>query len=219
MDPAILLPLRAGFRPDTPAPEKLAVGLPALDDLTGGFARGAISEIAGPESSGRVTLVHSLLAASTQKLEICAYVDTSDSFDPCSAAAAGVALPQLLWVRCGHHAERAFKAVDSLLHAGGFGVVVLDLCRVPDNVARRIPLSYWYRFRRAVENTPTILAVLERDPLAKACASLILDLKRKQAVWSGAPGFHLLRAIDIEAACRKPTRSHIAALRAAALST
>jgi hypothetical protein len=219
MNPAILLPLRTGLRPDSPAPEKLTLGHAALDNLTGGFPRGTISEIAGPESSGRVTLVHALLAASTQKREICAYVDASDSFDPCSASAAGVALAQLLWVRCGHHAERAFKTADALLHAGGFGVIVLDLCRVPDGVARRIPLSYWYRFRRAVENTPTILAVLERDPLAKSCASLILDLKRKQAVWSGASGFHLLRAMDIEIACRKPARSQVAALRAAALSS
>ncbi len=167
---------------------------------------GGITEVAGPESSGRTTLLHALLASATGKLEVCAYVDTDNAFDRCSAAANGVVLSQLIWVRCDHHAEHAFKAADLLLHAGGFGVVVLDLSRTSDSMLRRVPISYWYRFRRAIENTPTILALLEREAQAKSCATLILELKRKQALWAGAPGFHLLREVEIEAGCRKPFR-------------
>jgi RecA/RadA recombinase len=117
-------------RPALKTPEFLSSGLPSLDRIIQGFPRGAISEIAGPESSGRATLVHSLLASAMAKLEVCAYVDAADAFDPQSAAAAGVLLPQLVWIRCGHDAEHALKSADLLLHAGGFGVVVLDLCRV-----------------------------------------------------------------------------------------
>ena len=95
-----------GLRPDAKIRECLPTGIASLDAMFSqgdalltqgqGFPRGAISEILGPESSGRTTLVHSLLAASTAQLEICAYVDTDDSFDPVSAAAAGVALRPLL---------------------------------------------------------------------------------------------------------------------------
>ncbi|MGP0076004.1 MAG: hypothetical protein ACLPWF_29145 [Bryobacteraceae bacterium] len=211
-----------GLRPDTQPRECLPTGLDALDALltqgqTQGFPRGAISEILGPESSGRTTLVHSLLAASTAQQEICAYVDTDDSFDPVSAAAAGVALSQLVWIRCGHNAGHALKATDSLLHAGGFGVIVLDLCQVPARVWNRIPISYWYRFRRAIENTPTILTLIEQHPIAKSCATLILDLDRAKTVWTGAPGFSLLREVEIEAASRKPVRAASAQIKARAL--
>jgi len=217
MNPNAALPTTLGFRPEARIRETLPTGLASLDQLIDGFPRGAISEIIGPESSGRATVIHSLLAASTTKYEICAYVDTDDSFDPVSAAAAGVALSQLLWIRCGHNAGHAHKAADALLHAGGFGVVVLDLCQITSRIANRIPISYWYRFRRAIENTPTILALVEKEPLAKSCASLMLEMKRKKAVWKGAPGFELLRGVELEASARKPVRPATANFQAKAI--
>jgi hypothetical protein len=206
-----------GLRPDARIRECLPTGIASLDALAGGFPRGAIAEILGPESSGRTTLVHALLAASTAHREICAYVDTDDSFDPVSAAAAGVALSQLVWIRCGHNAGYALKAADSLLHAGGFGVIVLDLCQVTPRISNSIPISYWYRFRRAIENTPTILALAEKEPLARSCASLMLELQRKKIAWQGAPGFELLRGVELEAASRKPVRPATAAFKARSL--
>ena len=217
MNPNAALPTTLGFRPEARIRETLSTGLASLDQLIDGFPRGAISEIIGPESSGRATVIHSLLAASTSKYEICAYVDTDDSFDPVSAAAAGVALSQLLWIRCGHNAGHALKAADALLHAGGFGVIVLDLCQVTPRIANRIPISYWYRFRRAIENTPAILALLEKDSLARSCASLMLEMKRKKAVWKGAPGFELLRGVELEASARKPVRPAAANFQAKAI--
>src|SRR6202167_6266153 len=204
-----------GLRPDAKIRECLPTGIASLDALVEGFPRGAISEILGPESSGRTTLVHSLLAASTAQLEICAYVDTDDSFDPVTAAAAGVALSQLVWIRCGHNAGHALKAADYLLHAGGFGAIILDLCQVSPRIANRIPISYWYRFRRAIENTPTILALVEKEqPLAKSCASMMLETKRKKTAWIGKPGFELLREVELEAVPRKPVRPLTASFRA-----
>ena len=138
----------------------------------------------------------------------------SDSFDPVSAAAAGVALSQLVWIRCGHNAGHALKAADYLLHAGGFGAIVLDLCQVPARISNRIPISYWYRFRRAIENTPTILALAEKEPIARSCASLMLDIQRKKTIWTGAPGFSLLREVEFEAVSRKPVRPAAAQFKA-----
>ncbi len=121
--------------------------------------RGAISEIVGRPSSGRTALLHAILAESLNRGEICAFIDCADSFDPATARNNGVALERLLWVRCGQKPDRALKVADWILHGGGFGVVVLDLCDAPPETLRRIPLPWWYRFRRAVESTPSILAI------------------------------------------------------------
>ncbi len=194
--------------------ETLFTGLSSLDAITGGFPRGAISEITGPDSSGRSTLANTLLAAATARQEICALVDTHGAFDPAAAAASGAALSQILWVRCGGNAELAFKCADALLHAGGFGVVALDLCHLSPRAANRIPLSYWFRFRRAVENTPTILTVLSNAPQAKSCASLLLELHHRNPTWPGAPGFQIFRGMEIAVTPRKPVRPREAAFQA-----
>src|SRR6202166_4794001 len=84
-----------------PAPEMVSSGIPAIDALTGGLPRGCLTEICGPPSSGRTTLILAALAAATRRGEFCVVVDASDALDPHSAAAAGVELDRLLWVRCG----------------------------------------------------------------------------------------------------------------------
>src|SRR3984957_6040834 len=84
-----------------PAPEMVSSGIPAIDALTGGLPRGCLTEICGPPSSGRTTLLLAALAAATRRGEFCVVVDASDALDPHSAAAAGVDLDRLLWVRCG----------------------------------------------------------------------------------------------------------------------
>src|ERR1700675_3836132 len=72
-----------------PAPEMVSSGIPQLDLLTGGLARGCLTEICGTASSGRTSVL--LLARG----------DASDAFAPASAAAAGMEMSRLLWVRCG----------------------------------------------------------------------------------------------------------------------
>src|ERR1700694_6187683 len=84
-----------------PAPEMFASGIPQLDSLTGGLARGCLTEICGTASSGRTSVLLLALACATQRGEVCALVDASDAFDPASAAAAGMEMSRLLWVRCG----------------------------------------------------------------------------------------------------------------------
>ena len=167
------------------APELVATGMAAVDELTGGLPRASLTEISGPPSSGRTALELALLASLTAKGEACALVDAEDSFDPASALAAGVELERLLWVRCGG-LEQALRATDLLLGAGGFGAVVLDLADVPARRAQRVPLSYWFRFRRAVEGTSTVLALIDEEPCAQSAAALALRLENEGAGWSAA---------------------------------
>jgi hypothetical protein len=75
-----------------------------------------------------------------------------------------------------HRIEQVLRATDLLLESGGFGLIVLDLADLPIQSARRIPLTTWFRFRRAVENKPTILLAIEQHPIAGSCSSLILQL-------------------------------------------
>ena len=204
------------------APATLATGIAALDELTGGIPRGALTEICGPASSGRTSVLLSLMARMTQAREVCALVDTTDSFHPHSAAAAGVDLKRVLWVRCSDsrkvkseicnlqsnkhigdsklckfqitnypssvnaysrrraslsRVEQALKATDLLLQGGGFGLLVVDLADVAPDAARRVPLTSWFRFRRAVEHTPTALLVIEEEAFAKSAAGLVLKMK------------------------------------------
>src|ERR1700681_3420038 len=84
-----------------PAPEMVSSGIPQLDLLTGGLARGCLTEICGTASLGRTSVLLFALARATQRGEVCALVDASDAFDPASAAAAGMEMSRLLWVRCG----------------------------------------------------------------------------------------------------------------------
>jgi len=169
-----------------PSPEWVCSGIPDVDQATGGLPRGCLTEIFGPASSGRTSLLLSILAQSTEREEVCALVDAEDAFHPASAAAAGVRLDRLIWVRSAHNAEHALKAADLLIQGGGFGVVALDLGDTPPAIARRISLTSWFRLRRAVENTPTVLIAVSRQSNAKTCASLQLECARERAEWSGA---------------------------------
>jgi hypothetical protein len=191
---------------EKPAVEVFSTGIAEVDAAiaretgTGGLPRGALSEICGAGSSGRTSLMISVLAQVTggSRREFCAVVDASDAFDPASAENAGVDLSRVLWVRCGtssgnrtaalNSLEKALKVTDLLLQSGGFGLVAVDLGDIAPEVARRVPLTSWFRFRRAVENTPTALVILEQEPYAKTCASLVLQVKAAQARWSSLLG-------------------------------
>ena len=163
--------------------ETLSTGVSDIDASTGGLPRGAISEIFGPASSGRTSLMYSMLSYATRHEETCALVDTNDVFAPTAATEAGVDFDRLLWVRCAGNLENAFKAADLLLHAGGFGLVILDLGDVAGKDARRIISSWWYRFRRTVEDRPTVLAVISEEACTRSCAAVTLELNGA-AEWS-----------------------------------
>jgi len=160
----------------------VATGIPEIDALTGGLPRGALTEIFGPACSGGTSFLFSALGARTGHDEACALIDGSDTFDPCSAAAAGVDLKKLLWVRC-HSIDQTLRASDLLLQSGGFGFIAVDVSDISPKLVRHVPLDSWFRFRRTVEDTPTILLLLSRESNAKTCASLVLQLQGQAVHW------------------------------------
>jgi recombination protein RecA len=94
--PAALSPAARVVRPVA------GTGIRAIDEpLDGGLPLGAITEITGEESSGRSTLALSYIGRRTREGKVCAWIDASNALRPESAAAAGVDLGRLLWVRCG----------------------------------------------------------------------------------------------------------------------
>ena len=180
-------------------PLTVSTGLAALDALTGGLPRGALSEITGPASSGRTGVMLAALAEATRRREVCALVDASDSFDPVSAATAGVELERLLWVRCSERSslpsrkdqspraalgrlEQVLKVTDLLLQGGGFGMVVLDLGDIPTESARRVPLTSWFRFRRAVDARRLCCCLSNRNLAHKPALPLSCDWSAKRYV-------------------------------------
>jgi hypothetical protein len=127
-------------------------------------------------------------------------VDASDAFDPESAAANGVALRQLLWVRCNDvptpssktskktwtRLDQALRATDLLLQAGGFAAIVLDLGDIAPEYAGRIPLATWFRFRQAAERTRCCLIVLGQSAFAQSSAAVALQCEALQPETAGS---------------------------------
>jgi hypothetical protein len=170
--------------------ETVSCGIPEIDQLAGGLPRGGLTEICGPPCSGRTSLLLAALAARTAQGEACALVDGRDGFDPQAAQAAGVRLEQLLWVRC-RDIEQALRATDLLLRGpigagrgGGFGMIAVDLADIEPRTVRGVPLNAWFRFRRAVEDTPAVLLLIEQESNAKTCASLVLRMQAEEALWT-----------------------------------
>ncbi len=215
--------LAPGLFPVQKTPDFISTKVAEVDVLLKGFPRGAITELFGPASSGRTTLLHAFLHSATQAGEYCALVDASNSFDPESAGNSGVTLNQLLWIRCKEsndklRMEKALKCVDLLLHGGGWGGVVLDLGDISPQWVRRLPISYWYRFRRAIESTPTVMVVVEREPYVRACASLAIELQPERPDWKGAhPDFRVLYGAEVRIAPKKPVIRDSTVFRASAL--
>ena len=165
--------------------EVISTGLCEVDFfIGGGLPRGSITEVFGPASSGRTSFMLSALAHATERQEVCALVDTNNAFDPKSASQAEINFERLFWIRCANNLEHAFKSTDLLLQGGGFGLIVLDLGDVAAKDARRVISSWWYRFRRTLEATPTALLVIAEESCVRSCATLALELKQETWLWS-----------------------------------
>lgn len=190
---------------DLPAP-----GVPfevqALDTyLHGGLPAGQLSEVVGPASSGRTTLVWQWMAAATRRGDTVALIDTFDRFDPASATAAGIHLTRLLWVRgqaisktagaidpvwlpgvrtvegpgtmVERTLDRALKALNLVLQSGVCPVVVLDMADVPATVLRRIPYTTWLRVQRVIEGSDTTCVLIAPEPLARSAGGVTLNVQ------------------------------------------
>jgi hypothetical protein len=165
-------------------------GVDALDQrLGGGLPRGHLSELIGSRTSGRLSVLLAMLAAATQRGELVAVVDALDMLDVASAAAAGVVLDRLLWIR-GHVVinpglcrdlnqramEQAIRALSLVLQAGNFGLVALDLAEAPVDAVRRLPFTTWLRLQRMTEGSQTIAVLVGSAPMARSSAGLTIKL-------------------------------------------
>jgi recombination protein RecA len=182
--PSALTPLQRVPSPVAPT------GIREIDALLhGGFPVGALSEIVGPECSGRTSLALTFVACMTQESKVCAWVDVSDALHPESAAALGVDLSRLLWIRCGvthstaplrklwSRLEQGLKVSDLLLQAGGFSCIVLDMGSLPAEYALRVPLATWFRFRAAAERLQAHVLLLTQHACSRNSAGLVLRLE------------------------------------------
>jgi hypothetical protein len=165
-------------------------GWPDLDaPLGGGLRRGHLSEIVGQRSAGATTLWLAMAAAATARGEVVAFIDTHDRFDPVSAEAAGVDLSRLLWVRETGQAERALKAMNLVLQAGGFGLVAFDLADVHGPALRQFPHTTWMRIARIVEGGLTVAVLLGAEHIARSPGGATITLERGSAraaaEWAG----------------------------------
>ena len=176
----------------------VSTDIAALDRcLRGGLPRGQLSELVGPRSAGRTTVLLQMLAAATRRGEVVALVDTFDRLDVASAVAAGIALDRLLWIRGAaisrteagddlrdRTLDRAVKALNLVLQAGGFGIVAIDLADVPAAAIKRLPFTTWLRVQRAVEGSDTACLLVGPEPLARSAGGLTLTLTARPA-WAG----------------------------------
>jgi hypothetical protein len=186
-------------------------GITALDArLGGGFPRGQLSELVGPRSSGRTSVLMRMMAAATARGELVALVDALDRFDVASGAAARIDFERLLWIR-GHVVanpglcrdlnqralEQALKAFTLVLQAGNFGVVALDVADAPADAVRRLPFTTWLRLQRIIEGTETVSVLVGSEPMARSSAGLTV----KVGVRDGGIRFggRLFEGIDIDA--------------------
>ncbi len=216
----------------------LPMDVPLVDAcLRGGLPRGQLSELSGPGSCGRMTLLLQLMSAATQRGEIVALIDTCDRLDVASAAAAGVDLDRLLWIRgtgsgirdsgfgtrdsgfgtIGPRipdpgsriptvSDRALKALNLVLQAGGFSLVAIDLADVPPVRLRQIPFTTWPRVQRVIEGSDTACVLLTPEPLARSAGGLTLSLAGR-STWTGASDrSRLLQGVDLRVRVVSPRK-------------
>ena len=212
-------------------------GLSDLDArLRGGIPRGQLSEVVGPRSSGRLAMMVSTLAGATARGEAVALVDPLDMFDPVSASASRIDFSRMLWVRgeatsssrislsCEYGTlqkslDRAVKAVNLILQAGGFGVVVLDLADIGPQVLGRLPFTTWLRLHRVIEGSETACVLIGSEPIARSAGGVCIQLAPEPGARehrAQEPGAHQICARVVRARAVESDRHVCVPLSAAA---
>ncbi len=107
--------------------ESVPTGALALDLAlgVGGLPRGRVTEIYGPESSGKSTLATHVVAEAQRNGGICAYIDAEHAMDPVYARAIGVDVDELL-ISQPDTGEQALEIADTLVRSGAIDVIVID---------------------------------------------------------------------------------------------
>jgi len=107
--------------------EAISTGAMSLDIALGigGLPKGRVTEIYGPESSGKSTLAMHVVAEAQRNGGICAYVDAEHAMDPVYAKAIGVDIDELL-ISQPDTGEQALEITDMLIRSGSIDVIVID---------------------------------------------------------------------------------------------
>jgi hypothetical protein len=163
--------------------EPLAVVEPLDCLLAGGLPKGKLTEFVGRRSSGRFAIALAALASATSSGEAAALVDLDSHLDPQGAAAAGVDLERLLWVRP-RRAKEALASAEILL-ATGFALVVVDLGLFPRG-ARYLPDAVWVRLARAAQSRGASLLLLTPWRVSGIAAAAVVTAERARPLWHGA---------------------------------
>jgi hypothetical protein len=154
--------------------EYLPTPWPALNEmLGGGWPRGALSEVYGPRSSGRTSVLYASLGAVLQKGAAAALVDAESALDARRAEQAGIPLRQLLWV-CASQSQ-TLKSTELLVSAGGFALVALDL----GDLLPHLPPTAWIRLRQVAQRQGTAVLLAAGCPLAGSFSATSVHLQQK----------------------------------------
>ena len=102
--------------------------------------------------------------------------------------------------------DRALKALNLVVQAGGFAIVALDLADVPPVVLRRVPYTTWLRVQRTIEGSDTACVLLVPEPLARSAGGVTLALGGATA-WTGvADRARRFAGLDVTARIVSPRR-------------
>jgi len=118
--------MRMGDKPvdDVPAIHSGSIGLDLAMGI-GGYPKGRVIEIYGPESSGKTTLAIHAIAESQKAGGIAAIIDAEHAFDPTYAQKLGVNIDELL-ISQPDNGEQALEIADSLIRSGAIDIIVID---------------------------------------------------------------------------------------------
>ncbi len=180
--------MRLGERPnqDIGAISTTCLSLDAAIGV-GGFPRGRIVEVYGPESSGKTTLALTVVASAQRTGGICAYIDAEHAMDPVYATKLGVNIDDML-ISQPDSGEQALEIAETLIRSNSVDVIVID------SVAALVPRAELDG--EMGDSLPGLQARLMSQALRKitaivsssnTCFIFINQLREKIGVFFGSP--------------------------------
>jgi hypothetical protein len=203
-----------------PAGRIIPTGLADLDEaLGGGWPSGEVSELVGTRSSGRTGTVVRTMAAAAARGDLVGLVDAFDRFDPAGAAAAGVDVDRVLWVRgpactveqaspalIDRALSQALSAFDLIIGAGGFALVVLDLADAPSRAIRALPAATWLRLARGLEGRDAVALLVGEAPMGRSARGATIRMASSRR-WAGrSPQSRRLAGFEVRAVISQAAR-------------
>lgn len=119
--------MKLGDNPTDKTVQVISSGSILLDEAlgVGGYPKGRVIEIYGPESSGKTTLALHAIAESQKAGGIAAFIDAEHALDPAYARKLGVNTDEL-WISQPDNGEQALEIVESLVRSGAVDIIVVD---------------------------------------------------------------------------------------------